>query len=665
MKYISLSSTVGAFHRNKVTTTCKFWGILAILSSLEECIVPGKCYKFRADSVSNFLESLFHLNEETKQYTNGTIWTVVFSSNWLKKFRQLTLKGTANIYDIATWYFRNREFADSINREDISRLFLECIHITEDEARTLFDFNKTEIDFSNTIYNDKQLLSGLNIDGNNLTPEGTFSIAYPGELSRGPFIQPLYASQSMLECLIISQYDVNDLYFHQNCSNSHNTTALQTIYFGSPGTGKSRQVKDSLKDVPEGQIFRTTFHPDSDYASFVGCYKPMCHSVAAQTCKVLDYDELVAKLKQTLGEHSSNLTSGFALFGFECRESILDMEKSGEHTISKLVEDAYKAGSTYDTTIRAGMQIKEETALPESSRISYEFSPQVFTKAYCKVWKNPDKPIYLIIEEINRGNCAQIFGDLFQLLDRKDGVSEYPIDADTDLRFYLEEELSNTEDGETDGSEGIAGGKLRLPSNFNIVATMNTSDQSLFPMDSAFKRRWEWKYIPTTAPKGKDRQMELTIKNSIETKDGRKINAGNYEYSWKDFLSNINARILNVTHSEDKQLGYWFVKADEVSGGISISTFVSKVVFYLWNDVFKDVGAKDTNPFTIKVNGKNEIMSFNSFFEENTEGKVVESLGVLHTFLANVGLTPEPVLMEKSETDGGSGNGNEDQSGSE
>ena len=444
-----------------------------------------------------------------------------------------------------------------------------------------------------------------------------------------------------------------------------NTSTLQTIYFGSPGTGKSRQVKDRLKDVPEGQIFRTTFHPDSDYASFVGCYKPVCHSVTAQTCKVLDYDELVAKLKQTLGEHSSNLTAGFALFGFECRESILDMEKSGEHTIPKLVEDAYKAGSTYDTTIRAGMQIKEEAALPESSRISYEFSPQVFTKAYCKAWKNPDKPIYLIIEEINRGNCAQIFGDLFQLLDRKDGVSEYPIVADTDLRFYLEEELSNTEDGETDGSEGIAGGKLRLPSNFNIIATMNTSDQSLFPMDSAFKRRWEWKYIPTTAPKGKDRQMELTIKNSIETKDGRKINAGNYEYSWKDFLSNINSRILNVTHSEDKQLGYWFVKADEVSGSISISTFVSKVVFYLWNDVFKDVGAKDTNPFTIKVNGKNEIMSFNSFFEENTEGKVVESLGVLHTFLANVGLTPEPVLMEKSETDGDSGNGNEDQSGSE
>ena len=218
-----------------------------------------------------------------------------------------------------------------------------------------------------------------------------------------------------------------------------NTTPLQTIYFGSPGTGKSHKVKtDVLKEVPEEQIFRTTFHPDSDYASFVGCYKPVCHSTKPLSDRTIDYDRLVTRLRETLGEHPSNLTAAFALFGFECRESILDMEKSGEHTISKLVEDAYKPNTTYDTTIRAGMQIKEETAVPEASRISYEFSPQVFTKAYCKAWKNPDRLIYLVIEEINRGNCAQIFGDLFQLLDRKDGVSEYPIDADTDLRLYLE-----------------------------------------------------------------------------------------------------------------------------------------------------------------------------------------------------------------------------------
>ena len=558
-------------------------------------------------------------------------------------------------YRTLIWDIVPKETLKTKNREAISLALRESTRISDEDKDYLIKF-ATEPQWWNGGNNN----DGKSLDRGDCLASAILSIANVVNAAQGYIVDLWeFLGRNPQYALIL-----NGAKIVYNAA-AGNTSTLQTIYFGSPGTGKSRQVKDSLKDVPEGQIFRTTFHPDSDYASFVGCYKPVCHSVAAQTCKVLDYDELVAKLKQTLGEHLSNLTAGFALFGFECRESILDMEKSGEHTISKLVEDAYKAGSTYDTTIRAGMQIKKETALPESSRISYEFSPQVFTKAYCKAWKNPDKPIYLIIEEINRGNCAQIFGDLFQLLDRKDGVSEYPIDADTDLRLYLEAELPNTEDGETDGSEGIEGGKLRLPSNFNIIATMNTSDQSLFPMDSAFKRRWEWKYIPTTAPKGKDRQMELAIKNSIETKDGRKINAGNYEYSWKDFLSNINARILSVTHSEDKQLGYWFVKADGVSESISISTFVSKVVFYLWNDVFKDVGAKDTNPFTIKVNGKNEIMSFNSFFEENTEGKVVESLGVLHTFLANVGLTPEPVLMEKSETDDDTENGNEDQSGAE
>lgn len=559
-------------------------------------------------------------------------------------------------YRTLIWDIVPKETLKTKNKEAISLALRECTRISDEDKDYLIKF-ATEPQWWNGGNNN----DGKSLDRGDCLASAILSIANVVNAAQGYIVDLWEFLGKNPQYAVI----LNGAKRGYNAAGG-NTSTLQTIYFGSPGTGKSHKVKtDVLKDVSEGQVFRTTFHPDSDYASFVGCYKPVCHSAKASRGRTMDYDGLVTRLRAILGEHTSNLTAGFALFGFECRESILYMEKSGEHTISELVEEAYKAGSTYDTTIRAGMQIKEETTSTDASRISYEFSPQVFTKAYCKAWKNPDKPIYLIIEEINRGNCAQIFGDLFQLLDRKDGVSEYPIDADTDLRLYLETELSNTEDGETDGSEGIAGGKLRLPLNFNIIATMNTSDQSLFPMDSAFKRRWEWKYIPTTAPKGKDRQMELAIENSIETKDGRKINAGNYEYSWKDFLSNINARILNVTHSEDKQLGYWFVKADEVSGSISISTFVSKVVFYLWNDVFKDVGAKDTNPFTIKVNGKNEIMSFNSFFEENTEGKVVESLGVLHTFLANVGLTPEPVLMEKSETDGGSENGNEDQSGSE
>lgn len=309
---------------------------------------------------------------------------------------------------------------------------------------------------------------------------------------------------------------------------------LQTIYYGSPGTGKSHIVEHKVLDgVPEHFQFRTTFHPDTDYASFVGCYKPVC----------------------------------------------------------KDVED--------------------------NCQIVYEFVPQVFTDAYVAAWQNPNQQVYLMIEEINRGNCAQIFGDLFQLLDRKNGVSQYKVKAEKDLANYLMEMLAGDAEG------GILDGKLSLPANLNIVATMNTSDQSLFPMDSAFKRRWDWKYIPTTPPTDKNKVIEI----------------GDRKYDWKAFLNAINERIQEATRSEDKKLGFWFVKTQEGKDIISDNTFASKVIFYLWNDVFKDLGDKG-NPFVCEVGGKTALTSFNSFFMMNSDGDVVVNVDAIHKFMANLGLNP-------------------------
>lgn len=328
-----------------------------------------------------------------------------------------------------------------------------------------------------------------------------------------------------------------------------NNMPLQKIYYGSPGTGKSYKVEhDELEGVNEDFIFRTTFHPDSDYSSFVGAYKP----------------------------------------------------------------------------------------LKKDDSITYDFEPQAFTNAYVKAWQNPAEQVYLVIEEINRGNCAQIFGDLFQLLDRKNGVSEYPVNADAALAKYLKETLKE------DAAEGIANGKLKIPANLNIIATMNTSDQSLFPMDSAFKRRWDWVYIPTTPPANKEKNMTLHIGETNADYNGQAITVGDYEYKWTEFLKAINKRISAVTHSDDKQLGFWFVKTPEGQDEISVSTFVSKVIFYLWNDIFKDISPSNrNNPFGIKVKDAYEIMTFNSFFEINSDNEIVENIGVLHTFMRNLGLGPK------------------------
>lgn len=319
----------------------------------------------------------------------------------------------------------------------------------------------------------------------------------------------------------------------------------QIIYFGAPGTGKSFKVEHREGETEDDRI-RTTFHPDTDYSSFVGCYKPM-------------QDE------------------------------------------------------------------------DDPKRIIYKFEGQCFTKAYIEAWKRfvnrqegQNINFTLIIEEINRGNCAQIFGDIFQLLDRNgDGFSQYTISPDIDLTNFLAEEFEKVKEVKEQmteqGFEKIADGtEMKLPPNLSIIATMNTSDQSLFPIDSAFKRRWDWEYIPISySPKDKD----LTpIKNKID------INGTIYD--WGEFIKVVNERILKLTHSEDKQLGYFFVKPVE-GDTITLQRFVSKVIFYLWSDIYKDYAGRNDSIF--KVDG--EDISFNRFFvdgdiDDDLVNKFIQQLGV-------------------------------------
>lgn len=373
---------------------------------------------------------------------------------------------------------------------------------------------------------------------------------------------------------------------------------LQTIYYGTPGSGKSHKVKELVKNIEEDYIFRTTFHPDSDYASFVGCYKPKMVSVKNYQIKKT-LDELKDEAKDITSQPAGNKVS--QIIDFVTKYATLfpkiveenDDVQSMQNLLNKHLGFANETYLTYIVDYVNANQKRD-------SKISYEFIPQVFTKAYVKAWKTRE-PVYLIIEEINRGNCAQIFGDLFQLLDRKDGISEYPIDADNDLKDYLEKELGV-------GHDGIANGKLRLPSNLNILATMNTSDQSLFPMDSAFKRRWSWKCVP------------VDYKNPDSEKFTIKIGEDK-EYNWHKFLKIINKKIKDITDSEDKQMGNFFI-----TGDIDKDQFVDKVMFYLWNDIFKEEYNTSRNHFRYK---KNELdsettqFSFNELFDENSMDKLI------------------------------------------
>ena len=306
---------------------------------------------------------------------------------------------------------------------------------------------------------------------------------------------------------------------------------LQQIFYGAPGTGKSHTIKKTTDKVDSQFVVRTTFHPDSDYSTFVGAYKPKM--------------EVMPRYNPQTGEQ-------------------MGVEK----------------------------------------RIVYAYTPQAFLKAYITAWQNPEQPVYLIIDEINRGNCAQIFGDLFQLLDRgDDGQSCYPIKADQDMQMHLMEEFAGYD---ALPANICSGEELVLPNNLYIWATMNTSDQSLFPIDSAFKRRWEWKYVPITQGRDKGRLLQWHIV------------ANNVKYDWWSFLEVMNKRVGDITSSEDKKLGFFFCK--DKDGVISADKFVSKVMFYLWNDVFKDY---PNNPIAMHLKEEGGKFTYGDFYTTNDKGEAV------------------------------------------
>lgn len=414
------------------------------------------------------------------------------------------------------------------------------------------------------------------LESRTINGETTFSISFKKSSAVKVYTSPI--------CYETEENELEDI----SATLSQGCGSLQQIFYGAPGTGKSNKTNEITAKYPS--TVRTTFHPDSDYSTFVGAYKP--------TMEMVDI----------------------------CDEK--------------------------------GQAVKIGDVTLQKEQITYKFVKQAFLKAYIQAWKQYQQtaaegqevaPQFLMIEEINRGNCAQIFGDLFQLLDRKNGFSEYPIEADEDIRKCLLQKdtvedpnfgehglnlspeqkayIDNVFDPKDGTKRHIAekickGQVLVLPPNLHIWATMNTSDQSLFPIDSAFKRRWDWKYMRIT----NHTEMAWRIKFSY-TDNGEVLQE---DRDWWEFLLSINKHIKHATHSEDKQLGYFFCKAnaDKI---ITAETFVGKVVFYLWNDVFKTSGYKKT---------VFKDMDFDKFYledatstEENPDG--LNKL-LVHNFIENV-----------------------------
>lgn len=411
---------------------------------------------------------------------------------------------------------------------------------------------------------DKWLFAAFSMDGINFLGNPSFR----GVRTKGLQLAQYFGFIENDSCIIFRPefiYHIVNLYARKQ-SNEYNTKfsdivaeaagvyisyplPLQKIFFGAPGVGKSHHLKSVYKN--EDDVIRITFHPETDYASFVGCYKPQS----------------------------------------------------------------------------------------DGKDIVYKFQGQAFAESYVKAWRRyvgneERKDTFLVIEEINRGNCAQIFGDIFQLLDRDEqGFSDYSVIPDKDLQSYLESQFKDIANDLEKVKKSVAEGtSMVLPPNLHILATMNTSDQSLFPIDSAFKRRWDWVYMP----------IDTNPTNSEGKPFSRKIHTEQFAYDWGTFLTEVNARIYTTTLSEDKQLGFWFVKPKGQDGIISASDFVSKVVFFLWNDIYKDYVDDATSIFNFSADGNPDSKDkVRHTFRDFTPKFQHVNHSLIDAFLMNLGIKRE------------------------
>lgn len=375
-------------------------------------------------------------------------------------------------------------------------------------------------------------------------------------------------------------------------------TGLETPYernrivFGAPGTGKSYLLKENVNEVTKSYggtvVERVTFHPEYSYSQFVGTYKPTM--IAAEPTIHLDADknEILAILRDnSLSAQEKydllydrfkeeGLTRLPLLLGLYCDDNFKTKKQDGTDAVGD-----NSVERNHGRAIRPYVNLNEKSK--GKSEIAYEYVPGPFMRMFVSALKSArnlmPQPHILIIEEINRAKVAAVFGDIFQLLDRDDdGVSEYDIQTSEDIKKYLAKELGGSPEDYK---------RICIPDNMFIWATMNSADQGVFPMDTAFKRRWNFEYLGIDENAEKIAGIGKIILEGLDE-----------TIEWNRLRKAINAKMSSSEFkiNEDKLMGPFFLSKKAIASNENgmiinkkafIDAFKSKVIMYLYEDAVK------------------------------------------------------------------------------
>lgn len=264
MKYFSIETVVNAYKGFQDCMTNKSWGYLALLKGCKDCIRPSVPYEVDLDMVSNFLEDIFNLSQTKKKYDSRRSLYVVFSNKWDHYFNDQG-RYSPNIYDVITWAYRRKSFADNITNEDIVSMFAKEFNIPSNIITNSFNTQTKTHTFVNSLYSESQLKNelsrvGVDVTRNNIDAKKGGIVAAPGEISRGPFVQTLYAGLEITDYVIIMQSDYTLLYGNSVREQTDDESSLKESAYrpyitaikskpflllaGISGTGKSRIVRE-------------------------------------------------------------------------------------------------------------------------------------------------------------------------------------------------------------------------------------------------------------------------------------------------------------------------------------------------------------------------------------------------------------------------------------
>lgn len=391
---------------------------------------------------------------------------------------------------------------------------------------------------------------------------------------------------------------------------------IQKILFGSPGTGKSYRVKNEiipnqLNITDQSNIITTVFHPEYTYGDFMGKLMPL-----TDDNQRVSYRFYTGHFLKALGRSYTNIISS--------------------HRDYELAKNKVK--EEYRVKLRTVGELASHGKLNTSQ-------DKELDSLYDLVEKPTPNNVILVIDELNRGNSAAIFGTVFQLLDRaKNGWSEYPITiSDIETIGLLKEAGFSTfyttdssdkkykfqgkeckqdeyneglelvfDDLEEEQKVSLLENKIKLPPNLSILATMNTSDNSIYFMDSAFKRRWDWEFV------------NIEDDNQREVVSNRRVKLYNNDTcAWNDFVDKLNEFIRShyktVRKIEDKQIGYFFINEETITE----EHIKNKLMFFIWDSVFSN----NRKPLTELLGmTERDLVTFGQFTQKDVVKKFVQKI---------------------------------------